>query len=385
MCRLLSALFLFLIISESMANDVKISFKVLNRTMEKNIPQIKPGNAISRSAAMKEKQPSSRSVGVFHETTMRWAWFPGYVPNGAVYYWNSYANRYEYPCKVSDCSAGYYSSSRGPYCYYPYGNKELSTSQFYILVNDHGFESLIWQYGSWGNVPSNSINTCSGDRVYVGRNKYGLGKVVSKHQAFFVVINGKEKDYKEYDVLTINKNYQSQSISNVNYDLNKGSYTEAGMALASSKLINKDCRAVKKSTTLSGTVTSDHSWEVDMSIAQTLSFGMTAGIPDIIGGSWGISSEKTFSWRKGYTYSESVTFSETIEVEIPPNHSCELVMDGKKMRGQVPFTATATRYYRDGTWRSATIQGVSSNVVGLKGAAQVERCVPIPDAVPCTA
>lgn len=121
------------------------------------------------------------------------------------------------------------------------------------------------------------------------------------------------------------------------------------MALASSKLINKDCKAVKTITALSGMVTSELSWDVGMSISQTVSFSMTVGIPDIFGGSWGISSEKTFSWNKGYTYSESVTYSETIEVEIPPNHSCELVMNGKKMRGQVPFTATATRYYYDGT------------------------------------
>lgn len=86
-------------------------------------------------------------------------------------------------------------------------------------------------------------------------------------------------------------------------------------------------------------VTSEHSWDVGMSISQTVSFSMTAGIPDIFGGSWDISSEKTFSWNKDYTY--SVTYSETIEVEILLN-SCELVMNGKKMRGQVPFTATAT-------------------------------------------
>lgn len=60
-----------------------------------------------------EEQPSNRSLDVFYGTTMRWAWFPGYVPSGAVTYWNSNANRYDYPCVVSDCSAGYYSSSWG--------------------------------------------------------------------------------------------------------------------------------------------------------------------------------------------------------------------------------------------------------------------------------
>lgn len=329
-------------------------------------------------------QHSSRNVSVFYDTTMSWTLFPGSVPTGAVPHWNSYAGRWEYPCIELHCAAGYYSPSRGPYCYYPYGNKEYSTSEFWILVNGHDFESLSWKGGSWGKVPPNSINTCAGIKLFVGKNKYGLGKVDSKNQAFFLGWNGKEYWYKHYDVLTINKDYRSQSISNVNYDLSKGSYSEGGMVLASSKLTNKDCRAVKKSTTLSGTVTSEHSWDVGMSISQSISFSMTAGIPNIFGGSWGISSEKTFNWNKGYTYSESVTYSETIEIEIPPNHSCELVMNGTKMRGRVPFTATANRYYYDGTHRSATVRGVSFNVVGIKGDSQVERCVPIPNPPPCT-
>ncbi|XP_063159014.1 natterin-3-like, partial [Candoia aspera] len=345
-----------------------------------------PGNAKGSSVAVKEgagEQPSSRSLDVFYGTTMSWTWFPGYLPSGAVSHWNSYANRWEYPCMVSDCSAGFYSPNHGSYCYYPYGNKEYSTSQFWILVNGHDFESLSWKGGSWGSVPSNSINTCAGVRLYVGKNKYGLGKVDSKNEAFFLGYKGKEYWYKNYDVLTINKDYRSQSISNVRYMLNQGSYSESGMVLASSKLTNKDCRAVKKTTTLSGTVTSEHSWNVGMSISQSISFSMTAGILDIFGGSWGISSEKTFSWNKGYTYSESVTYSEGVEVEIPPNHTCELVMNGVRMRGQVPFTATATRYYRNGSSRSATVQGVSYNVIGIKGDSQVERCVPIPNAPPC--
>ncbi|XP_070584233.1 natterin-3-like [Erythrolamprus reginae] len=387
-CLLFSALFLSLIISESLANDVHISFKVIKRTREKNILQSKPGNADSRSAAIKdgaEEQPSSRSLNLFYGTTMRWAWFSGYIPSGAVSYWNSHAGRNEYPCMVSDCSAGYYSSSRGSYCYYPYGDKEYSSSSFQILVNDYSFETLIWQPGSYGNVPSNSINTCNGERVYVGRNYLGLGKVVSKHEAFFVCENGREKWFKDYEVLTIKKNYQSQRISNVNYNLEQGSFSEGSLALASSKLTNKDCRAVKKSTTLTGTVTSENSWDIGMSIAQTLTFGMTVGILGFVEGSWQISLQKTFDWKKGYTYSKSFTYSETVEVEIPPNHSCQLVMNGKIMRGQVPFTATATRYYYDGTQRSASIQGVSYNAVGLEGETQVERCTPIPDAVPCTA
>ncbi|KAM6452049.1 natterin-3-like [Liasis olivaceus] len=354
--------------------------------MKKSPPQVIQGNTKGSSAAVKdgaEEQPSRRSLDVFHGTTMSWTWFPGSLPSGAVSHWNSYAGRWEYPCIEPNCAAGFYSPSHGPYCYYPYGNKEYSTSQFWILVNGHDFESLSWKGDSWGGVPSNSINTCAGVRLYVGKNKYGLGKVDSKNEAFFLGYNGKEYWYKSYDVLTINKDYRSQSMSNVRYRLNQGSYSESGMTLASSKVTNKDCRAVKKITTLSATGTSEHTWDVGMSLSQGISFSMTAGIPEVLGGSWSISSEKTFTWNKGYRYSQSTTYSETLEVEVPANHICELTMTGMKMRGQVPFTAIATRYYRNGSSRSATIQGVSHNVVGIKGETQVERCVPIPNAPPC--
>ncbi|KAM6450613.1 natterin-3-like [Liasis olivaceus] len=314
---------------------------------------------------------------------MSWTWFPGYVPSGAVAYLNRYASRVEYPCMVSDCSAGFYSPSLGPSCHYPYGNKEYFTPQFWILVNEHEFESLKWRGGSWGRVPSNSINTCADVRIYAGKNRYGLGKVDSRNQAFFLGYNGKEYWYRSYNVLTIDKDFRSQSMSNVRYRLNQGFYSESGMTLAFSKLTNKDCRAVKKITTLSGTVTSEHTWDVGMSLSQDMSFSMTAGIPEVLGGSWSISLEKTFTWNKGYTYSKSVKYSETLEVEVPANHICELVMTGMKMRGQVPFTARATRYYRNGSSRSATVQGVSHNIVGIKGESHVERCVPIRNAPPC--
>ncbi|KAL7977287.1 hypothetical protein Chor_009236, partial [Crotalus horridus] len=360
---LFCTLFLSLIIDGPLANEINSNLKLQKRSVKKSPPQLIPDETHIAQDQNDDIPHSSRNVIVFYETTMSWTLFPGSVPTGAVSHWNSYAGRWEYPCIERGCVAGYYSPSRGPYCYYPYGNKEYSTSEFWILVNGHDFESLSWKGGSWGKVPPNSINTCAGINLFVGKNKYGLGKVDSKNQAFFLGWNGKEYWYKHYDVLTINKDYRSQSISNVNYELNQGSYSEGGISIVSSKVTNHDCRTVKKSTTLSGTVTSEHSWDVGISFSQGIGFTMTAGIPEVFGISWGISSEKTFNWMKGYTQSESITYSDTVEVEVPPNHSCELEMGGMKMRASIPFNAIATRYYHSGATRIAPIQGTSHNAV----------------------
>ncbi|XP_060636653.2 natterin-1-like [Anolis sagrei] len=321
----------------------------------------------------------------FHGTTVKWVQFEGSVPSGAVSFWNSYhhSRRWEYPCRVSNCAAGYYSPSRGPFCYYPYGDRERGISPFWVLVNEYDFESLKWEWDSYGGVPRNSISTCPGVELYVGRNRYGLGKVDPANTAFFLGYAGKEYWYKEYEVLTINKDYRSQEITNVRYKKEQGTYSSHDITLLTTKVNNHHCKSVQKTTALSKTVSFEHRWDIGISLSETVSCSITVGIPKVIGTSWGFSSEKTYSWNKGFTQSESVTYTETVEVNIPPNHSCEVAMEGTIMKANIPFTASVTRYYHNGERRSATVSGVSKNVVVAQVHTEIKRCQPIPDAEPC--
>ncbi|KAF7239748.1 Natterin-3 [Varanus komodoensis] len=359
---------------------------VLDRTVQTGQAATVQNQDGGKAPILTENQDtSSRNADNFYETTLGWIWFQGSAPSGAVPFWNAYGNRWEYPCMVAGCSAGYYSPSYGPYCFYPYGNKEYNTSKFWMLVNGHHFESLGWKADSYGGVPSNSINTCAGVRLYVGKNKYGLGKVDSKNKAFFLGYQGKEYWYKYYDVLTINKDYRSQRISNVSYMIEQGTYSTESMLIVSSKVSNNECTSVKKSTTLSGTVSSERHWDVGIALSRSVNTSMTAGIPQIIGASWSISAEKTFSWNQGSTQSESITYTETVDLEVPPNHSCEVVMKGKRMKANIPFMATATRYYYSGEKRMARVQGTSDNIAIAQVHTEVMRCEPIPNANPCAA
>nr|XP_060636652.1 natterin-1-like [Anolis sagrei ordinatus] len=353
----------------------------LKKTVEKG-PLVTIVRDEDSSSAVNQTRNSRRN-DAFYETTLKWVWFYGSAPSDAVSFWNSYANRWEYPCWEGGCGAGYYSPARGPYCYYAESNREKSTSNFQVLVNEHNFESLKWQYGSHGNVPHNSIDTCPGARVYVGKNHFGLGKVVVQHSAFFIGRNGKEYWYKEYDVLTIYKDYRSQAINNVRYKEDQGTYSNHALTLFTTKVTNNNCESVKKTTTLSKTVTFEHRWDVGIALSQSVSSTITVGIPEVIGTSWGISSEKTYNWNKGFTQSESVEYSETVEVDVPPKQSCEVTMKGITMRARIPFTATATRYYYNGESRSATVQGVSDNDVVAQVHTEIKQCQPIPNAEPC--
>ncbi|XP_053120628.1 natterin-3-like [Hemicordylus capensis] len=318
----------------------------------------------------------------FDSTALKWVDFQGSIPSGAVSFWNSYAQRTEYPCKVSSCHAGFYNPGRGSACFYPYGDKESQSSDFSLLVNENDLERLQWQSDSWGDVPSNSVGTCPGGNIYVGRNKYGIGKVDHHNRAFFIGYNGKEWWYKHYDVLIVKKNYRSQKIENVRYRLDQGTYSNGDTTLVFSKVTNYGCGTVKKSTTLSKAVTFEYRWDISSSVSVSVSTTMTAGIPEVFGAEWSISAEQTFGWSKGSTH-RSNTITETVEVSVPPNQICELSMEGKRMRANIPFTARVTRCYNDGTERSATVQGVSRNVVVAQVHVIVKRCQPILNAPPC--
>uniref|UniRef100_R4G9T3 Uncharacterized protein n=1 Tax=Anolis carolinensis TaxID=28377 RepID=R4G9T3_ANOCA len=374
------ALFMSLMDDHCISGKESVLLTSLEKTVEKG-PLVTVVQNEDRNAAVNQTRNNRRDI--FYETNLKWVWFYQSAPSGAVSFWNSYANRWEYPCWEGGCGAGYYSPTRGPYCYYAESNREHSTTSFKVLVNEHDFESLKWQSDSNGNVPRNSIDTCPGAKVYVGKNQYGLGKVVVKHRSFFIGRNGKEYWYKKYDVLTIYKDYQSQQINNVKYMKEQGIYSNNALTLLTTKVINNNCDSAKKITTLSKTVSFEHRWEVGVALSQSVSSTITLGIPEVIGTSWGFSSEKTYNWNKGFTQTETVTFTETVEIDIPPNQSCEVTMEGITMKARIPFTARATRYYYNGESRSATVQGVSNSDVVAQVHTEIKRCQPIPDAEPC--
>ncbi|KAL8176249.1 UNVERIFIED_CONTAM: hypothetical protein K2H54_027027 [Gekko kuhli] len=381
----LCTLFMFVIIGQSWASSMNVNLTVLKKTVQKGPLTIQVHSKGSQAAKILKRstQYSSRSNDALSGTTLKWVRFQGSAPSGAVSFWNNYAERTEYPCYGSRCTPGFYSPSRGPYCLYPYGDKEYKASQFWLLINENDFESLKWQSGFWGSVPSNSINSCPGYRLYVGKNRYGLGKVDPHNSAFFIGIDGKEYWYKFYDVLVVDKDYLSQSIYNVRYMKEKGTYTSQDLVLVSSKLTNRNCNTVKKITSLSKTITNEHRWDFSTSISIGVSTSMTAEIFKAVNAGLSVTLEKTFSWSEGSTMTESVEFSDAVEVDVPPNHTCDVTMEGQRMYGNIPFTATVTREYGDGDRRSATVQGVSKNSIVAYVHTHVKRCQPIPNAASC--
>ncbi|XP_078106005.1 natterin-3-like [Sander vitreus] len=317
------------------------------------------------------------------QTNLKWQTFDGSLPNGAVSIYNEKAKRTDYVSKHGS-AAGFYNPDKGPYCLYPYYEKEHRGSPFEILVNKDNFEFLEWKDGSYGSVPQNAIETCPGSNIYVGKNKDGLGKVDVKNQAFFLPWEGSEYWYKNYQVLTFNKDVISEDISDVKYKTDGVKPIQyPPETLQISVLTNNDCHSVKQTTTLSKTTQKEQRWDTSFSFTVGVKSTITAGIPEIMSASIEVSAETTLQFTKGTTHTQSTTHSVSVETNIPPNHSCRVSMVGHKYEADIPYTARLKRTYRNGKTTWTSISGTYKSVQMGEVRGVVDRCEPVPNARPC--
>ncbi|XP_046875646.1 natterin-3-like [Hypomesus transpacificus] len=315
---------------------------------------------------------------------LQWLRWNGRLPNGAVDIYNSYVRRKDYVCKYS-CMSGFYTPSKGPYCYYPYGDKEHKSRNFELLVNKDNFEFLEWKGGSYGSVPKNAVRTCSWVSTYVGQNKYGLGKVEPKHKAFFLPWKGREYWYKSYQVLAINKDHYTQSISNVVYAINKAKiFNQPPETMRTSRVTNNGCQTVVKQVTISKTTTVEKSWNIGRSTKVGIKTSITTKIPVINTElNLELSREKTLQSSKGTTITDEHEHTLSVELKVPPNHYCTVRMEGHKMTADVPYKALLSRTYSNGVTRTTYISGKYDGVQMSEGRAVIDRCQPVPHAKAC--
>ncbi|XP_041643387.1 natterin-3-like [Cheilinus undulatus] len=355
----------------------------LNPALGNIIPKIKVKRSLPAPPAHMSNRIRRYSSTPDHGSALEWQTYHGSVPSGAVQVYISYTKRYDYVCKYG-CQTGFFNPRFGSYCHYPYAEKEHKGHPFEILVNKDNFERLEWKGGSWGGVPANSVKTCAGRSIYVGKNKYGLGKVHVGHKTFFLPWQSKEYWYKVYEYLTINKNFGTERMHNVKYDTSNAKITEhPPEVLRQSSIINNECRSVEKTAQLSRTFQEEKRWDSSTSLTVGATRTITAEIPSVGSAGVTLSTEATSTLSRGSTVMKSTTYSVSIKQNVPPNHSCSVSMVGRKYKAEIPFTATLTRTYKDGTTRSRSISGTftGTNVGGIHSV--VDRCEPLPNADPC--
>lgn len=330
------------------------------------------------------QQQDPLSSNIFGDNVnLEWVTWDGALPNGAVSIYNSYTERVDYVCKYN-CEPGFYNPKLGPYCRYPYGEREYYAPQFEILANKDNFEFLEWKEDSHGSVPKHSVRSCPGVATYVGKNKYGLGKVVSQFEAFFLPWEGKEFWYKEYQVLSINRDAYRQHISDVKYAIDEAQlfqYPPETMRISS--ITNNECQDVVKTVTIAKTTEVETSWNIGRATMLGITGSITAEIPFIGSAGIGLGAEKTLQFSKGTTMVEQLSHSVSVELTVPPNHTCKVRMEGRKMRADIPYTARLSRTYVNGETQWTAITGTYDGVQIGEVRAVVDRCEEVVDAEPC--
>jgi len=371
--------------------DLKVSVclfcivSLLNPELEGRVPEPTGDKGASDTLTPADLDQQDRpSSFVFGENVnLEWLTWNGSVPDGAVAIYNGYTERTDYVCKYN-CEAGFYNPSLGPYCRYPYGDAEFYAPEFEIMANKDNFEFLEWKEGSYGSVPRYSVRTCPGVGIYVGKNKYGLGKVVAQFEAFFLPWEGDEYWYKKYQVLTINRDAYSQHISDVKYAIDQVAifqYPPETMRI--SGVTNNDCQTVVKTVTISKTSELETTWSIGRATMLGIAGSISAKIPFVGSGGIELSGEKTLQFSRGTTVVESLSHAVSVELSIPPNHSCRVRMEGRKIKADIPYTARLSRTYRNGETQWTSISGTYDGVQIGEIRAVVDRCEPVPDALPC--
>lgn len=244
-------------------------------------PKLK-GNAIVIKSPLSppdlEKQDQLFSI-FGDNVNLEWLNWEGSLPNGAVAIYNSYTQRTDYVCK-HNCEAGFYNPGLGPYCRYPYGNREYYAPKFQIRTNN-------------------------------------------------------------------------------------------------------ECQAVVKTMTISKSTEMQTTWNVDRATMQSISSSITAHIPYISEFGITMGSMRTLTFSQGTTMVEEINHSVSVELNIQPNHSCSVRMEGHKVKVVIPCTARLSRTYRNGQTRSTNITGTYKSIqIGVVWTV-VDRCEPVADAGPC--
>ncbi|XP_073466852.1 natterin-4-like isoform X2 [Aquarana catesbeiana] len=311
---------------------------------------------------------------------LKWIDWTGSVPSGAVYINNPFTGRIEYICSVSNCATGFYTSAKGSFCYFTNVGQEFRTSTFKILVNEQNFEILEWQRQSQGSVASNAVQRCQ--EIYVGKNEYGLGKVINGRLS--VPYNGYEYLYDTYEILRLYPDYHSQTITSLSYDTYKIIYDEDYNVILASKLVmNRGCNTLSTTVSLSESTQVTKYWDIGRSTNKGVTTALSGNMPVFSGSSISYSSMPNFEWQEGYPYIQSRTHSFSLHLTVKPNQECEVVLQGRNIHLRMPLTGTLSRSYNNGQRRATNIQGTFSNLQTDDVVIYAKPCKRIINVPPC--
>ena len=326
-----------------------------------------------------------RAEGKELPSWLSWEPFGGRLPADAVSNRNAYTNVTEYVClpKSWHCSLGSYVPSRGPFCTFTFGGLVHDSSEFTVLVNKGRLEALRWVDDSFGDVPENAVEGCESSDIYVGRNRYGLGKVSKEQRALFVAVDGKEVWFKWYQVLTVKTGPASITISGVLYNVSAAAEHGRDVTVTKATVKNEGCQGTRRVVTLEEATEVEQDWELDQEIFGSVRGVLQAGLLAFDGTRWEATDVMNVTWLGKASAGEYVEHSHRVELEMQPRTTCTVAMVGRRLDARIPFTADLTRDFGDGQPHRVEVTGVARSQQVVDVRAGVEWCWPLPASTRC--
>ncbi|KAM9510576.1 natterin-3-like [Guaruba guarouba] len=316
---------------------------------------------------------------------LRWVQFQGHLPVDTVSNWNNHSKRLEFVCSAPTCNTGAYVPARGPFCFYPFGEREHRAQDFKLLVNVGGLEVLQWVDASFGAVPDGAVEGCPYEDIFVARTSYGLGKVEKEQRAAFVVLDGEEIWFKWYQVLAVKKGPSNITIADVLYNTSGAVLSAEDITLTRTTVTNRGCTPQRSTIPMEEAVEVERDWVLTPNFFSSIR-GLLEAAPLLFNGTgWDVGNVSAVPWVGGASTTEYVLHRDVVEREVAAGSACDVALVGRRVAARVPFAARVTRSYGDGRRHRVAASGWARVRLVLSIRPSFGPCRPLGDVAPCQA
>ncbi|XP_076854732.1 natterin-4-like [Brachyhypopomus gauderio] len=310
--------------------------------LSSDLPQdqmLKPSHNHQRRGTIEDQN------AIQNKNNLKWVKSSG-VPKDAYFYTDNRSKKINYIVR-NGCELGY--SDGTTIGIVTHTSPDFSTYKAFkgdveYLVNENEFEILEWKVATYGDIPPLAVEFC--EKMFVVKTEGGLGFIEAKgnHPKISLPV----KDRVQYEFLTLNRDIEGQYLSNVIFNLeDKTDISQDIQVLRQFTTVNTNCNPVKQQAKLEKTVEKTISFQIAGSLTIGVATEFTGKIPLVAGMKLSLSGRGAFTLsRTSSTTEKNINFL-TVEAEIPPNHTCSVIMTSIINEAKVEFTGELTRIYKN--------------------------------------
>jgi len=155
----------------------------------------------------------------------------------------------------------------------------------------------------------------------------------------------------------------TQKITDMQYNLDSSKVLSLPpLVLTSNTVVNKTDAEVTKTSKFEYSITETKEWGNSTSVELGVKTEVSCGVPFIAEGKVEISATVNNTFNFGESSSTTKTFSEEVPIKVPAKSSIRVDMVAQQGSMDVPYTATVTMFFDDGTNISTKISDTYSGV-----------------------